>query len=431
MSLFTEALNTQARLKAGFLGFQGAGKTYTATRLMIGLMQHMRQNKIAGSEKPLFFLDTETGSDWVRRLIEEAGIKLMQFKSRAFKDLVPAVREAEENGSGLIIDSVSHFWREFTEAYMRRKNRSRLEFQDWNFLKPEWGKFTDAFVNSNLHICICGRAGFEYDYFEDEQGKKQLEKTGIKMKAETEFGYEPSLLVLMERAVNLETKQVEREAHVLKDRAALLDGQTFKFTAKDKPDTVFKAFASHIESLNIAGKQLGVDLSRTSEEMIDASEGPQKTTWKYEQEQKEIVLEKVQSLFAVHGLSAQSKDGKAEIVRLINKHFGTTSWKELEGYPLKSLKEGFASLEFDMGESSGPQPPTPPAILPSGEAAEAAGPYITADDVLALELACTDAGVPVDALKAAAKVERLAMMLAADLERAKAWIARKAKRKTA
>lgn len=358
MTLFVESTNTQAKLKAGFLGFQGAGKTYTATRLMIGLIQYMRKLGLPEANRPLYFLDTETGSDWVRPLLEKEGIKLMSFKSRAFKDLIPAVREAEENGSGLIVDSVSHFWKEFTEAYMRKKNRSRLEFQDWNFLKPEWGKFTDAYVNSNLHMTICGRAGFEYDYFEDDNGKKQLEKTGIKMKAENEFGYEPSLLVLMERAVSMEDKHVHREAHILKDRAALLDGKTLKFGPGDEPGAVFNAFLPHIEFLNLSGKQLGVDLSRTSDSMIESGEGAQKSTWKYEQEQKEIVLEKIQALFVQHGLSGQSKDGKAEIVRLIKKHFDTTSWKEIEGFRLETVKKGFDTLSADM---SGETPTTQPA----------------------------------------------------------------------
>jgi len=37
---------------------------------------------------------------------------------------------------------------------------------------------------------------------DEESGKKNLEKTGIKMKAKGELGYEPSLLVLMEREMD-------------------------------------------------------------------------------------------------------------------------------------------------------------------------------------------------------------------------------------
>jgi len=339
--LFSEAVNTQARLKMGILGFAGAGKTFTSSEVAIGLVRYMREKGLPEGDRPVYFLDTETGSDWVQPIFKKAGISLRTAKSRAFKDLVAAVREAEAKGSVLIIDSISHFWREFTEAYMKRKNRSRLEFADWNYLKPEWGKFTDAYVNSNLHIIMAGRAGFEYDYFEDSDGKKQLEKTGIKMKAETELGYEPSLLVLMEREMTMETKEVFRVAHVLKDRSDLLDGKSFK-------NPTFKEFAPHIEYLNVGGVQMGVDLSRTSEDMIDGHDGPSKPSWKYEHEQREIELEKIEALFAEHGLSAQSKEGKAKIVGLLKKHFETTSWKELGTYPLATVKAGRRALEADL-----------------------------------------------------------------------------------
>lgn len=41
--LFSKATNTQAYLKAGFMGFAGDGKTFTATRLAIGLVELMRE----------------------------------------------------------------------------------------------------------------------------------------------------------------------------------------------------------------------------------------------------------------------------------------------------------------------------------------------------------------------------------------------------
>ena len=89
--------------------------------------------------------------------------------------------------------------------YMRQYKRTRLQFQDWGIIKPIWkAKFSDHVLNSNLHIIFTGRVGYEYEdtIEEDERtGKKRREihKSGVKMKAENETVYEPVLLVMMER----------------------------------------------------------------------------------------------------------------------------------------------------------------------------------------------------------------------------------------
>lgn len=94
---------------------------------------------------------------------------------------------------------------------------------------------------------MCGRAGYEYDFFEGDDGKRQLAKTGIKMKAETETGYEPSILIQMEKQMNVETGQVWRTARILKDRSTRIDGQVFS-------NPTFKNFLPHIEFLNLGAR---------------------------------------------------------------------------------------------------------------------------------------------------------------------------------
>jgi hypothetical protein len=338
-SLFKPAEVTSAYLKMGLLGFQGAGKTKTATRAAIGLIQHMKAMGVDYANKPALFIDTETGSDWVIPDFKAAGIPLQTAKTRAFSDLLNAVAEAEENGSILLIDSITHFWKEITESYMRRKNRSRLQFEDWAYLKTEWGKFTDRFVNSSAHIILCGRAGFEYDYSTDEEsGKKNLEKTGVKMKAEGEMGYEPSLLVLMERHQEMDgnkIKRVYRSATVLKDRSTLLDGKEFE-------DPGFEAWLPHVELLNLGGKQLGVDTSRNSDAMIKTD----KRDW--QPVQRRIAVDEIQTLLVLHvpGQSAADKKRKVELIR---KHFHDASWTEIEEVmPLFDLRAGYDALHQEL-----------------------------------------------------------------------------------
>lgn len=316
MALFKKAEKTQAYLKAGFLGFAGSGKTYTSTLLAAGLIELGRQRKLEFANKPAFFLDTETGSDWVEPQFRDRDIELFTSKTRSFSDLMTAVREAEKDGSILIVDSITHIWRDLCESYLRRKKRRRLEFPDWSVLKDEWGKFTDAFVNSAVHMILCGRAGYEYDFLEDSDGKKQLEKTGIKMKAESEMGYEPSLLVLMERETEPgDLKKIVRVAHVLKDRATKIDGQAF-------PNPTFEAFLPHVEFLNLGGAHLGVDTSRTSDEMFDDNGD---SRWRWERTQRAIAIEEIEAEIA-REWPGQDKDAKVAKAEFVEEIFGTRSW---------------------------------------------------------------------------------------------------------
>lgn len=405
MKLFTKAHVTQAYLKAGVLGFAGSGKTFTSSRLAIGLVKMMRSLKLPEGDRPVLFIDTETGVDWVKPMFDAEGIDLFTAKTRAFSDLCQAVRDAQDGGAVLIIDSITHFWRELCDAYAKKKQRRSLQFQDWAVLKATWGEFTDLYVNSRAHIIICGRAGYEYDMETDEDtGKKELLKTGVKMKAETETGFEPSLLVLMERQQRLESGKVAetfRTATVLKDRSALLDGAVFEFRPSDKMDAVFEAFRPHIERLALGGEQLGVDTTRNSENLFDDQGRPD---WQRERQEKALVLDEVRELLLKH-FPSQSADDKAKKAEALEIHFGTRSWKRIEedhrAFPLPRVQQAFNDLHMALEGRPAYEAPEPksdsdgergPTFFSLMSMAEAAKTKTDIDDVrdLARRLPKTD-----------------------------------------
>jgi len=345
-NLFKKATNEQAYLKAGILGFPGSGKTYTGYLIAKGIIKTLGKKGT-----PLLFVDTETGSDFLVKLAESEGIPLYVSKTRAFEDLLVAVDEAERLGAVLIIDSITHFWTELQDAYKKEKKRSRLYFQDWGPLKDTWRKFTDRFVNSKVHIVMNGRAGYEYDYSIDETGAKQLEKTGTKMKAETDMGYEPSLLIEMVREPQIpETiagssagkKKVEGRlwnhvAYVLKDRTRTLEGQRFE-------NPTFEEFKPAVMYLNIGGNHVGVDTSKDSTALFKNE--PEKEVSRRITD-VQVTLEEIQGLIvsAIPGMSAGDKREKAE---LINFCFGTRSWTKVEHMRLEELKNGLAALNNEL-----------------------------------------------------------------------------------
>jgi len=354
MSLFKKATNDQAYLKMGIMGFTGTGKTYTASILVMGLNRLLKEGGLPGGDAPVFFADTETGSDWIRSDFDKAGIELMVSRTRAYSDLVPMVNEVEKVNGILLIDSVTHFWVELCETYKKQRKRNRLEFQDWDYVKSQWRRFTDRLVNSACHIVICGRAGFEYDFFENDNGRKELEKTGIKMKAEGETGYEPSILVLMQRHQEFnEDKSIKvwRTAEILKDRSRELDGKVFT-------NPTFEDFLPHIRHLNLGGNQMSVDTSRTSEDLIQP-EGP--SDWSREQKAKGIVLDEIKELLVKHfpSQSAADKQSKGE---MLEKFCGSRSWDRVQTFDLHTLESARNNLWLELEGQSyglGEIPPSP------------------------------------------------------------------------
>lgn len=330
MSLFKPATNDQAYLKMGVMGFTGSGKTYTASLIARGLHKILRERKVPGGDSPVFFADTETGSDWVRDDFAKDGIPLEVSKTRAQKDLVPMIREVEKCKGIVIIDSITHFWQELCDSYAKKKNRTKLEFQDWAYLKQKWREFTDEFVNSETHIIMCGRAGYEYDFFVNEAGKKELEKTGVKMKAEGETGYEPSILVRMDRRQEMnpdKTMTVWRTAEILKDRSRELDGKVIS-------NPTFKDFLPHINHLNLGGVHVGIDTSRSTEDQIKPDGA---SDWQREKRQKDIILDEIKEVITKHfpGQSTAEKKDKAD---LLEKYCGSRSWARVETFDLRTLE---------------------------------------------------------------------------------------------
>jgi hypothetical protein len=333
----------QGFLKAGFLGFPASGKTWTAMLLAVGLKRYL---KIPG---PIAMYDTEGGSEFVAPTVKkETGVDLMGVKSRAFDDLLGLTREAEGEGvSVLIVDSITHVWRELCLAYMKRLNdqlvaknrrpKNRMDIQDIMAVKEIWADWPDLYLNSKLHIIICGRAGFEWDMETNEEtGKKQLVKTGVKMKVESEFGFEPSLLVEMERVQDMEAEKASliHQATILKDRFNVID-------AKTCANPGFDFFLPHIKLL-VPGAHSPIDTSVKSDVHVDEDGNPE---WQRERRERVILCEEIQGLLVKYypGQSAKDKAAKTE---LVEKAFGTRSWTKVETtLPSGQLRMGLEHIK--------------------------------------------------------------------------------------
>jgi len=341
MTLLQKSKPEMAYLKLGIYGEAGSGKTFTSTKVAIGLAEFIK------SKKPVAFADTETGSDFVQPAFKAAGFNLVVAKTRAFADLLGIIDEAAKECDILIIDSVTHFWNELIDAYLKKNEKKRLTLRDWQPLKQTWREFTDRFVNSKLHIIMCGRSADKWEEVEDpDDGSKELRKVGTKMRTETEMSYEPSLLVEME-AVQLSARiggQYVHRAYVKKDRFDVLDGQVF-----DNPG--FETFLPHIRLLNLGGEHKAIEADRNSQDMFERGD-----TGEQRRLHKEIMLEKITNEIKKM-YPGQSERDKTERIALLERTFGSNSWTEISTYNrLEQLEEGLKKLRGESGAGNKPEP---------------------------------------------------------------------------
>ncbi len=311
-NFFTPVANTKPYFKAAINGMAGSGKTYTAAEIAIGL------HKRIGSKKPVVIFDTEKASKFLKSKFAEAGIELMVRDSRSLADLIETMDRLKKGYSEiLIIDSISHIWEDTVEAFKKRYNRSNLQFQDWGILKPLWkSQFSDPLVRFPFHIIMCGRAGYEYENeINEDTGKREIYKSGIKMKVEGETAYEPDFLLLMERFEEVmgKDKKVYRQATVIKDRSTLLDGKTFV-------NPTFKDFEPVIEDMLENPASTFQEQEKDSTGLFHTEEDK----YQYVQEKK-ITLEEIegQLLRAWPSTGSADKTKKLETIETV---FNTRSW---------------------------------------------------------------------------------------------------------
>lgn len=338
--LLQDAVNTTAYSKWGILGFAGSGKSRTATEIAIGL-------SIMHGRRPVAYIDTESGVDFLKPLYDAAKVPLKVAKTRAFSDAVNLFGEAVRKGCCcIVLDSVTHIWLEIIESYIRAVGRKGgLAIKDWGRLKQEWRKLTDAYLNAPIHAILCGRAKWEYEMeVNEETEKKELVKAGTTMSTEKDMGYEPSILLEMERIKT--QKGIENWCMVLKDRTDTMNGSRIL-----RP--TFKHFEPIIRALNIGGEHMVIDTSRSSQSMFagEGSGGERRRLC-------EIEIEEIQAMLVKVGLDGQSADAKARRIALLEQTFGTSSKTAIESMQLEQLQKGRRAMERVLFA---------PVVIPHGE----------------------------------------------------------------
>lgn len=325
--------NTKPYFKAAIEGFAGSGKTYTAALIARGLHARIK------SKKPIIIFDTEKAAKFLKGIFAEANIEILIRESKSLADLKEVMRRMrdEKVSDILIIDSISHVWEGFLNSYQQKVHRNRLQFQDWGIIKPTWKtEFSDPFVSDPCHIIMCGRAGYEYENeINQETGKREIYKSGVKMKVEGETAYEPDMLILMERFEEVigKDKKIWREATIIKDRSTALDGKVFV-------NPKYEDFAPSVEVMLENPLPKGAVASPEGETGLLFHTEEEKYEWKRERDKW---IEEIEGLLIRVAPGATGKDKQYKL-ELLYKVFDLTSFTAIKQMRPEDLKESYKAL---------------------------------------------------------------------------------------
>lgn len=206
---FQKATRKLAKLRVAIFGPSGAGKTMTALRMAKGI-----GGKIA-------LIDTERGS-----ASKYAGHPTFGFEfdtlildDKTLRGYIDAVRAAATAGYDiLIIDSLSHGWRELL-LEVERLARSKFggnTWAAWSEGTPKQMAFIEALINYPGHVIATMRSKTEWSINKTSEGRTEVIRLGLAPEEGKGIEYEFDLLVELNE---------DHIGRILKDRSGKYQDQ--------------------------------------------------------------------------------------------------------------------------------------------------------------------------------------------------------------
>jgi hypothetical protein len=231
--MFRPARRSIAKARIALTGISGAGKTKSALLIAKGL---------AGPDGRIAVIDSEAGSSakysGPEHQFDLAVIggkppvdsPLAQYYAgpATIDNILKLMKEAEGQYSVVILDSITHPWRELC-AEVDKVSNARFRgnsFQAWGAAgTPKQKAFVDAIINAPYHIIATMRAQAAYD-IEERGGKKVPVRVGTKPEQGKDIEFEFDTLLEL---------NAEHVATVIKDRT----GGKFQDSIIDRPGVEF------------------------------------------------------------------------------------------------------------------------------------------------------------------------------------------------
>lgn len=179
MSPFHPATRTASKARIALAGPSGSGKTYTALAFA-----HTLGDRVA-------VIDTERGSASKYAGLNGWAFDTVTPDSFSPDSLVHLLGEAAEYDV-VIVDSLSHYWMGVDGMLEQadRMKRGANSFSGWKEARPAERRMIDALVSHPGHVIVTMRTKTEYVIEENERGKKEPRKVGMKPEQREGIEYE-------------------------------------------------------------------------------------------------------------------------------------------------------------------------------------------------------------------------------------------------
>jgi hypothetical protein len=214
---FKKAERTQLYLRCALFGPSGSGKTMTALRMAKGIAGKMGV--------PFAVIDTESRS--ASKYADRFQFDVDNLDKKTIDHYIVSMNEAAKAGfKVLVIDSLSHAWRELTEEVDRitQASVSKNSVLSWGKVSPKQKRLVEAILNYPGHLIVSMRSKTEWIIGEGKNGKTAPEKLGLAPEQGKGIEYEFDLLVEINQ---------QHIATITKDRTGKFQDETIEKPGED------------------------------------------------------------------------------------------------------------------------------------------------------------------------------------------------------
>jgi hypothetical protein len=185
---FAKAERTQLYLRCALFGPSGSGKTMTGLRMAKGIAEKMGV--------PFAVIDTEARS--ATKYADRFTFDVDNLVEKTIDHYISSMEEAAQKGyKVLLIDSLSHAWRETKDEVDRitQASNSKNSILSWGKVSPKQKKLVDTILNYPGHVIVTMRSKTEWVIGEGKDGKIAPQKIGLAPEQGKGIEYEFDLLL--------------------------------------------------------------------------------------------------------------------------------------------------------------------------------------------------------------------------------------------